>query len=107
MDRLANEVSGRTMIFSGEVPSTGDLLHVPATTRAAGPRGRSRGQDFLNSSSSDSEQRLVDVALQATATNAVELQMPTEPTLAPPGWYLVFVATAAGVPSEGQWVHLS
>jgi len=57
--------------------------------------------------SSDSEQRLVDVPLQVTATNAVELQLPSEPTLAPPGWYLLFVATAAGVPSEGQWVHLS
>ena len=57
--------------------------------------------------SSDSEQRLVDVPLQVTATDAVELQMPTEPTLAPPGWYLLFVATAAGVPSEGQWLHLS
>src|SRR6185312_8177237 len=52
--------------------------------------------------SSDSEQRLVDVPLQVTATNAVELQMPIEPTLAPPGWYLLFVATAAGVPSEGH-----
>ena len=61
----------------------------------------------MNSSSSDSEQRLVDVALQVTATNAVELQLPSEPTLAPPGWYLLFVATAAGAPSEGQWLHLS
>jgi hypothetical protein len=57
--------------------------------------------------SPDSEQRLVDVPLQVTATNAVELQIPIEPTLAPPGWYLLFVATAAGVPSEGKWVHLS
>ena len=57
--------------------------------------------------SSDSEQRLVDVPLQVTATDAVELQLPTESTLAPPGWYLLFVATPAKVPSEGQWVHLS
>jgi hypothetical protein len=57
--------------------------------------------------SSDSEQRLVDVPLHVTATDAVELQMPTEPSLAPPGWYLLFVATPAGAPSEGQWVHLS
>ena len=42
-----------------------------------------------------------------TATDAVELQLPTESTLAPPGWYLLFVATPAKVPSEGQWVHLS
>src|SRR5215210_7889977 len=42
MDRLANEVSGQMTIFLGEDPSTGDLLHVPATTRAAGSRGRSR-----------------------------------------------------------------
>src|SRR3954451_25347775 len=34
MDRLAHEVSGEMTIFLGEDPSTGDLLHVPARTRA-------------------------------------------------------------------------
>ena len=57
--------------------------------------------------SSDSEQRLVDVPLHVTATDAVELQMPTEPTLAPPGWYLLFGTDLMGVPSTAAWLHLS
>ena len=57
--------------------------------------------------SSDTEQRLVDIPIRVTAADTIELHLPNAPTLAPPGWYLLFVVTASRVPSEGRWVHLS
>jgi len=55
----------------------------------------------------DAEQRLVDLPLQVTGADALGLQLPAIATLAPPGWYLLFVVNATGVPSEGRWVHLA
>jgi hypothetical protein len=55
--------------------------------------------------SSDPNQRLVDLAFTKTATG-VSVTMPTEPNLAPPGWYMLNVVDANGVPSVSRWVHL-
>jgi hypothetical protein len=55
----------------------------------------------------NSEQRLVDLPIQVTGPDAVLLQMPATATIAPPGWYLLFVVNATGVPSEGSWIHLT
>ena len=55
---------------------------------------------------SDPNQRLVDLGMTPTATG-VSVTMPSEPNLAPPGWYMVFVVDANGVPSTAQWVHLA
>ncbi len=57
--------------------------------------------------STDSEQRLVDLPVQVTGADVVTFQLPAQPTIAPPGWYLLFVVDAAGVPSEASWVHLT
>jgi hypothetical protein len=56
--------------------------------------------------SCDNEQRLVDVAFTGGAGNSITLQMPDNPNLAPPGWYLVFAVDHHGVPSIGQWLKL-
>jgi hypothetical protein len=57
--------------------------------------------------SCEAEQRLVDLPLQAVGPDAVELELPVSPALAPPGWYQLVVVSSAGVPSQGTWVHLS
>jgi hypothetical protein len=57
--------------------------------------------------SCDNEQRLVDVAFTSGAGSSITLQMPDNPNLAPPGWYLVFALDHHGVPSVGQWLHLA
>ena len=57
--------------------------------------------------SSDTEQRLVDVPFTVGSGTSVTLQLPTDPTLAPPGWYLVFAVDTHGVPSEGAWFQLT
>ncbi len=55
---------------------------------------------------SDPNQRLVDLGMTRTATG-VSVTMPSEPNLAPPGWYMVFVVDSNGVPSAAQWVRLA
>lgn len=57
--------------------------------------------------SCDNEQRLVDVTFTSGAGSSITLQMPDNPNLAPPGWYLVFGLDHHGVPSVGQWLHLA
>lgn len=54
---------------------------------------------------SDPNQRLIDVGFAKTATG-VSVTMPTERNLAPPGWYMMFVVDAKGVPSVAKWIHL-
>jgi hypothetical protein len=55
---------------------------------------------------SNSEQRLLDLPFTATASDRVELALPANRNLAPPGWYMVFAIDAGGVPSVGQWLRL-
>ncbi|MEU1204322.1 galactose oxidase-like domain-containing protein [Nocardia sp. NPDC005825] len=56
--------------------------------------------------SCDNNQRLIDLPITATAAGTVSVAMPSNPALAPPGWYLVAVVDAAGVPSVGRWLQL-
>ncbi|MFQ6324739.1 galactose oxidase-like domain-containing protein [Nocardia sp. CWNU-33] len=57
--------------------------------------------------SCDNEQRLVDLEFTTTAPGSVTFTLPTNPALAPPGWYLLSVVDQQGIPSSGQWLHLS
>ena len=57
--------------------------------------------------SSDGEQRLVDLPHRASGVTEVVFDLPAARTIAPPGWYLLFVLSTDGVPSEGSWVHLT
>jgi Domain of unknown function (DUF1929)/Glyoxal oxidase N-terminus len=56
--------------------------------------------------SSDSNQRYVDLPMTVNG-NSVGLNVTSNPDIAPPGWYMLFVTNANGVPSVAQWVHLS
>jgi hypothetical protein len=56
---------------------------------------------------SNSDQRLVDLEFAVSGPDAVELRMPANPDLAPPGWYMVFAVDTDGVPSLGRWLRLS
>ncbi|MFC7985640.1 galactose oxidase-like domain-containing protein [Streptomyces sp. NPDC057336] len=55
--------------------------------------------------SSDPNQRFVDLPLSVDGDN-VDLNVTSNPNLAPPGWYMLFAVDAAGVPSVAEWVHL-
>ncbi|MEV5511457.1 galactose oxidase early set domain-containing protein [Streptomyces flaveolus] len=55
--------------------------------------------------SSDPNQRFVDLPLSVDGGN-VDLNVTSNPDLAPPGWYMLFAVDANGVPSVAKWVHL-
>ncbi|WP_409469993.1 galactose oxidase-like domain-containing protein [Streptomyces sp. HC307] len=55
--------------------------------------------------SSDPNQRFVDLPLSVD-DNTIDLNVTSNPNLAPPGWYMLFAVDANGVPSVAKWVHL-
>ena len=55
----------------------------------------------------DSEQRLVDLPISSRAAGSLEVDVPGNPNLAPPGWYMIFVVNQAGVPSVAAWTRLT
>jgi hypothetical protein len=55
----------------------------------------------------DNSQRLVDLPISARDQSSLTVDAPAMPTLAPPGWYMLFIVNRNRVPSTGTWVHLS
>jgi hypothetical protein len=53
----------------------------------------------------DEDQRYLSLAFQQSGST-LSLEAPTSATLAPPGYYMLFVLNAAGVPSVAHWVRL-
>ncbi len=56
--------------------------------------------------SSDPNQRFVELPLTVKANNTIDLNVTSNPNMAPPGWYMLFVHNANGVPSVAKWVKL-
>ncbi len=59
------------------------------------------------SHSFDFEQRLVDLAFSASIPGRLTVTAPPNGSVAPPGYYMLFVVNSAGVPSVASFVHLS
>ncbi len=55
----------------------------------------------------DNSQRLVDLPIATQAGGVVDVTAPAEATLAPPGWYMLFLVSNARVPSVATWIHLT
>jgi hypothetical protein len=49
----------------------------------------------------------MDMEILGQGGGTVRAVTPDEPTLAPPGWYMLFLVDTAGVPSVAKWVHLT
>ena len=54
---------------------------------------------------SDPNQRFVALPITKTKTS-LSLNLTSNPNMAPPGWYMLFVTNANGVPSVAKWVHV-
>ncbi|MFI1932002.1 galactose oxidase-like domain-containing protein [Streptomyces sp. NPDC020330] len=54
----------------------------------------------------DVEQRSIELGLKK-GDGKVSVTVPDDPTLVPPGWYMLFVTDADGVPSEAKWVKVA
>ncbi len=55
--------------------------------------------------SSDPNQRYVDLPMTVDG-NTIDLSLTSNPNLAPPGWYMLSVVDANGVPSVSKWVRV-
>ncbi|GGX42071.1 radical copper oxidase GlxA [Streptomyces fructofermentans] len=55
--------------------------------------------------STDVEQRSIALGLTRTK-DSVTVDVPSDRTLVPPGWYMLFVTDAQGTPSEAKWVQV-
>lgn len=53
------------------------------------------------------EQRLVGLAIAGQSGGQLTLQTPPNANVAPPGFYMLFVLNANGVPSQASFVHLT
>ncbi|MFB6518264.1 galactose oxidase-like domain-containing protein [Streptomyces sp. NPDC056401] len=53
----------------------------------------------------DVEQRSIELGLEKTA-DTVTVAVPADPTLVPPGWYMLFVTGADGTPSVAKWIRV-
>ena len=56
--------------------------------------------------SSDPNQRSIALPLTPEGNGKYGLNVTTNPDIAPPGYYMLFVQNANGVPSVAKWVHL-
>src|SRR5207253_621558 len=54
----------------------------------------------------DTEQRVVDLPIERRETCRLHVRVPSNPNLAPPGHYMLFIVDKTGIPSEARWVHL-
>lgn len=52
-------------------------------------------------------QRGLECVISAAAPASLSVELPANPNLAPPGWYLLFVLNASRVPSLGRWVRVT
>lgn len=55
----------------------------------------------------DPNARSVDINADQNKDGSITVTIPTDPAIAPSGWYMLFLIDADGVPSIGQWVHLN
>ena len=112
---LRLEIYSPPYMFAGarpaidEAPSAadyGDKIRIQ-TTQAGPTKWVSLIKPSAATHSLDTEQRVVDVHFrQVTRTGSLELKIPSDPNVAPPGWYMLFVTNADGVPSEASWIKI-
>ncbi len=55
----------------------------------------------------DNSQRLVDLPINARTQAGLTVHAPATPTIAPPGWYMLYLVDQNHVPSSATWIHLS
>jgi hypothetical protein len=84
----------------------GDVITV-GTPQAQTIKWVSLIKNGVTTHSFDSGQRLVDLAITARNAASLELSIPDNPNLAPPGWYMLFLADTDGVPSVATWIRLA
>ena len=79
------------------------LLHSP---HAADIKWISLIRPMATTHSYDSDQRLVDIPFRRRRACHLHASLPGNPSLVPPGYYLLFLVNQNGVPSVGRWLRV-
>jgi Domain of unknown function (DUF1929) len=115
VEELRLEVFSPPYLFKGPRPTIGTVVQqwaygqaitVPSP-QASEIRWASLVKNGVTTHSFDSGQRLVDLEITARASDSIQVTVPGNPNLAPPGWYMLFLVDQRGVPSVATWIHLS
>lgn len=61
----------------------------------------------ITTHSFDNSQRLVDLPISARNGGSLTVSTPAAPTMAPPGWYMLFLVDQSHTPSISKWILLS
>jgi hypothetical protein len=88
-------------------PRTLDARH-RVTFRTAHPERVVRARLMRPSAvthTTDVEQRSIQLGVHKRGTS-VTFDVPRDPALVPPGWYMLFVTDAQGTPSEAKWIQV-
>ena len=56
--------------------------------------------------SSDPNQREVALEVTGGESGLLNVRLPSNPNLTPPGYYMMFLVDSQGVPSAAQWIHV-
>ena len=54
----------------------------------------------------DTEQRVVNLPINSVNGNTLTVTVTSNPNLAPPGWYMLFINNQSKVPSVAKWIQL-
>jgi FtsP/CotA-like multicopper oxidase with cupredoxin domain len=113
-DELRLELYHPPYLFKGPRPFIDEAPHHVAygetieihTPQARDIRWAQLIRPMATTHSVDTEQRLVDLPIARRTFCRLEVRIPREPNIAPPGWYMLFITERHGVPSRATWVHL-
>jgi hypothetical protein len=114
-EEMRLEVFSPPYLFKGPRPVIGKVLEQWAYGTAIEIQSPNAGnlkwahlmRPCITTHSFDSSQRLIDLPISSQAGGIVKITVPTNPNIAQPGWYMLFIVNNNGVPSVAHWVHLT
>lgn len=114
-EEMRVEVFSPPYLFKGPRPTIGAIptewsfgqdVQIP-TPHAAQVKWAHLVKNGVTTHSFDSGQRLVDLPITARTGTTLTVGVTANANIAPPGWYMLFIVDATGVPSTASWVHLT
>ncbi|WP_239340034.1 galactose oxidase early set domain-containing protein [Frankia sp. CiP3] len=114
-EEMRVEVFSPPYLFKGPRPVIGTAQEewsygqtVTITTAQANTiRWASLIKNCVTTHSFDSGQRLVDLQIVSRENDSLDVTITSNPNIAPPGWYMLFIVDQQGVPSIATWIHLT
>lgn len=111
---LTAEIYSPPYLFQGSRPairSSPDVLHYGSTFQIKSPQGRDVASVVLlrpgaATHAQNMEQRYITLDHTHRGARRLIVTAPTEPNIAPPGYYMMFLVDDRGVPSVARMVHV-